>query len=111
MMEESAELRDDHYEIALPWRVFPPDLLNNKLVAEYRLSLLKKRLIKDPDLHQKYVSFEDELFKKRYAQKVPDDRCDGFSICTYSTTQWFIHQSLAIPEWYLTVLQDFRISH
>ena len=40
IMEESAELSDDHYEIALPWKVFPPDLPNNKIVAERRLGLL-----------------------------------------------------------------------
>ena len=56
IMEESAELRDGHYEIALPWKVFPPDLPNNKIVTEHRLGLLRKRLIKDPGLHLKYTS-------------------------------------------------------
>ena len=38
IMEESAELRDGHYEIELPWKVSPPDLPNNKTVAEHRIS-------------------------------------------------------------------------
>ena len=77
IMEESAELRDGHYEIALPWKVFPPELPNNKIVAEHRLGLLKKRLIKDPGLHQKYTSFMEDLFERGHAQKVPDDQRDG----------------------------------
>ncbi|PFX21826.1 hypothetical protein AWC38_SpisGene13688 [Stylophora pistillata] len=44
MMEESAEFRDGHYEIVLPWKVFPPDLPNNKMICKRRLGLLKKRL-------------------------------------------------------------------
>ena len=47
MMEQSVRLRDGHYEVALPWKVFPPDLPNNKMQAEQRLQLLKKRLTKD----------------------------------------------------------------
>ena len=62
IMQESAELCDGHYEIALTWKVFPPDLPNNKIVAKRRLGLLKKRLVKDPELHQKYSVFMDDFF-------------------------------------------------
>ena len=77
IMEESAELHGGHYEIALPWKVFPPDLPNNKIVAERRLGLLKKRLLKDPELHRKYSLFMDDLFDKGHAQKVPEDQREG----------------------------------
>ena len=77
IMEESAELRGGHYEIALPWKVFPPDLPNNKIVAEHRLGLLKKRLLKDPELHRKYSLFMEDLFDKGHAQKVPEDQREG----------------------------------
>ncbi|PFX28559.1 hypothetical protein AWC38_SpisGene6728 [Stylophora pistillata] len=76
VMEESAEFRDGHYEIALPWKVFPPGLPNNKLVAERRLALLKKRLVKDPELYRKYSVFMDDLFNKGHARKVPEDQRD-----------------------------------
>ena len=59
-------------KVALPWKVFPPDLPNNKIVAEHRLGLLKKRLLKDPQLHRKYSLFMDDLFDKGHAQKVPE---------------------------------------
>ena len=69
IMEESAELRDGHYEIALPWKVFPPELPNNKIVAEHRLGLLKKRLIKDPGLHFDCASkFQNTSLNQRILQ-------------------------------------------
>ncbi|XP_015754707.1 PREDICTED: uncharacterized protein LOC107334288 [Acropora digitifera] len=78
IMEESVELCDGHYEIALPWKVFPPDLPNNKIVAERRLGLLKKRLVvKDPELHQKYSVFMDDLFDQGHARRVPEKQSEG----------------------------------
>ena len=78
IMEESAELCSGHYEIALPWKViFPPDLPNNKIVAERRLGLLKKRLLKDPELHRKNSLFMDDLFDKGHVQKVLEDQLEG----------------------------------
>ncbi|KAK3722273.1 hypothetical protein QZH41_005187 [Actinostola sp. cb2023] len=74
IMEESAKMKDGHYEIALPWRAYPPELPNNKVAAERRLSLLKKRLAKDPLLHGKYSAFMEDLQKKGYAQKVPQEK-------------------------------------
>ncbi|KAK3748897.1 hypothetical protein QZH41_002886 [Actinostola sp. cb2023] len=74
IIEESAKMKDGHYEIALPWRAYPPELPNNKVAAERRLSLLKKRLTKDPLLHGKYSAFMEDLQKKGYAQKVPQEK-------------------------------------
>ena len=54
MMEESTKLCDGHYEVALPWRVFPPDLPNNKMLAEHHLCLLRTRLMRDQALNRKY---------------------------------------------------------
>ena len=49
VMESTIRLRNGHYELALPWRNSPPRLPNNRPLAEHRLLLLKKRLLKDPD--------------------------------------------------------------
>ena len=38
--EESARLLDGHYEIAIPWRLHPPGLPNNRPLVEHRLRLL-----------------------------------------------------------------------
>ena len=74
IMSSSAKLNDGHYEIALSWKKVPPDMPNNKPIAERRLDLLKRRLDKDPLLKKKYSEFIEDLLKKEYARKVPDEQ-------------------------------------
>ena len=45
VMESSAKLVDGHYQLALPWREPAPKLPNNRIMAERRLQLLKKRFL------------------------------------------------------------------
>ena len=92
VMEESAELCNGHYEIALPWRVFPPDLPNNKIVAERCFGLLKKRLVKDPELHQKYSVFMDDLLDQDHARRVPENQREG-------SPSWYLpHHPITHPQ-------------
>ncbi len=42
-------------------------------MAEHRLNHLKKRLVKDPNLFAKYSDVMDELVKKGYSRKVPEN--------------------------------------
>ena len=77
IMNETAKLENGHYEIALPWKINPPCLDNNKIVAQHRLSLLKKRLLKDQDLFTKYKSCIDDLLQKGYAKKAPESNIPG----------------------------------
>ena len=72
-MQETAILKNGHYEIALPWKNGPPCLENNRPVAEHRLKLLKKRLSKDAELLTKYKEFIEDLLQKGYAVKAPAD--------------------------------------
>ena len=67
IMEESVTIQNGHYEIALPWKSYPPNLPNNRGQAERRLELLKKRLRKNPELLEKYREFMDNLLKKDHA--------------------------------------------
>ena len=76
IMHETAKLKDGHYKIALPWNDDPPILKNNKIVAEHRLKLLKKRLLKDPDLLAKYKECIDDLLKG-YAKKATTAQIEG----------------------------------
>ena len=71
IMESSAVHKEGHYEIALPWKYWPSSLPNNRVLADHRLKLLRRRLVKDPDLFQKYSAFIDSLLDKDYARKVP----------------------------------------
>ena len=70
IMEESVKLENGHYEIALPWKTYPPNLKTNRTVAERRLELLKKRLRREPIVHQKYTAFVDDLLSRDYAREV-----------------------------------------
>ena len=72
IMESSAVHKEGHYEIALPWRYSPSCLPNNRVLAEHRLKLLRRRFVKDPYLFQKYSFFIDNLLDKDYARQVPD---------------------------------------
>ncbi|XP_068716993.1 uncharacterized protein [Montipora capricornis] len=76
IMQQSVKLKSGHYEVALPWRNTPPNLLNNRPLAEHRLKLLRRRLLKDEELHSKYSAFVDDLLKNGHARKVPGDRLD-----------------------------------
>ena len=73
--EESARLLDGHYEIAIPWKLHPPGLPNNRPLAEHHLRLLGRRLGKDPELYSRYSAFMSDLLVKGYAKRVPEDRC------------------------------------
>ena len=70
VMNESIKIEEGHYEMALPWRQHPPELPNNKSLAEHHLKLLKQRLTKDPLHHRKYTEFMDNLPCKGYAKRV-----------------------------------------
>ena len=77
IMEQSATLKNSHYEIALPWRKYQPNLPNNRIQAQQRLQLLKTRLLKDSSLCKKYKEFMDDLFTKTYASKVTANQVIG----------------------------------
>ena len=70
IMEKCVNLENGHYQIALPWKTYPPNLQNNSAVAERRLELLKKRFRKEPQVHEKYKQFMHDLLSKDYARKV-----------------------------------------
>ena len=72
-MEESLQRVGEHFQVALPWRQGCPELPNNRPVAEQRLQLLKKRLLKDEDLLLKYRTTMHKYIMKGHAQKVPTE--------------------------------------
>ena len=76
MMEDSVKKIDGHYQVALPWKLYPPDLPNNRDLALRRCELLKRRLSKDKDLLSKYRTTMNEYIEKGHAEKVPNDELD-----------------------------------
>ena len=70
IMEKSVKLENAHYEIAHSWKMYPPNLQNNRTVAEHRLELLKKRFRREPQVHKKYKQFMHDLLSKDFPRKV-----------------------------------------
>ncbi|CAB3996126.1 Hypothetical predicted protein, partial [Paramuricea clavata] len=71
VMEKSVKLVNGHFQVALPWRKDPPDIPNDKIMAERRLRSLKNRLAKDTELFIKYTKAMQDYIDKGHAQK-PD---------------------------------------
>lgn len=77
LMINSIILEDGHYQLSLPWRNDPPCLDNNRSVAEHRLQLLRRCLLKDPELWLKYNNCIDDLLKKGYGTKAQTVEIQG----------------------------------
>eukprot|EP00794_Sanderia_malayensis_P013101 gene13101-14442_t len=71
IMDETVQLKQNNYEISLLWKNLPPYLEDNKQMAEHRLNLLKRRLLRDPSTLHKYKWFIDDLTLKGYASSWP----------------------------------------
>ena len=84
IMKQTVKLKNDHYKIALPRKTYPTNLVNNRSIAERRLSILKKRLKREPPFDEKYRDFMNDLFKKDYARKVNRHNLGPLE------TQWYL---------------------
>ena len=73
VFEESVHLKDGHYEVEILWKNYPTCFPNNRSVAEYKLKLLKKKLIRNPGMCDKYSNFTCDLVDKEYARRVLRD--------------------------------------
>lgn len=67
IMGQTVKMENGHYEMALPWKNYPPHLPNNKSLAEQRLRPLKRRLQRDPVVLEKYKTTQE-----RCAVKISD---------------------------------------
>ena len=68
IMEKTAQLKENHYEITLPWKSDPPRLEDNRQKAEHQLNLLKRRLARDSTTHKRYKCFMEDLIAKGHAR-------------------------------------------
>ncbi|XP_022803018.1 uncharacterized protein LOC111340435 [Stylophora pistillata] len=72
IMEGSLQQVNGHFQVALPWRRDSPYFPNNKIMAERRALLLKRRLMKDKDL-LKYRTTMNDYIEKGHAEMVPEE--------------------------------------
>ncbi|PFX13941.1 hypothetical protein AWC38_SpisGene21942 [Stylophora pistillata] len=75
-MEGSLEQVKGHFQLALPWGRDPRYLPNNKIMAERRALLLKRRLMKDEDLLEKYRTTLNDYIEKGHEEMVPQEELD-----------------------------------
>ena len=93
-VKKSVELKNGHYEIALPFKDVQRPVPNNRVQAEQHVISLKKRLEKNPELLNDYKGFVQDIGTKGYAQKVPEHSKE--SDCEGNT--WFIpHHGIYHP--------------
>ena len=93
IMKETVCMENGHYQIALPFRNYPPDLPNNKQQAIHRLSLLRKRLQKDTILHHNYTHFMNDLLENYHARKVTSQKIGPLG------THWYLpHHPVFNPQ-------------
>ncbi len=67
--EHSIKIEDGHFQLDIPFKSSPPELPDNKVIAEARLLSLGRRLTKNPQLHEKYTEGISNLIKGGYAEK------------------------------------------
>ena len=84
-MEGSLQQVNGHFQVALPWRHDPTYLPYSKMMAERRALLLKKRLMKDEDLLEKYRTTMNDYIEKGNAEMVPEEELN-----TGNRPVWFL---------------------
>ena len=77
VMEKSAKLVDGHFQVPLPWKEKLPYLPNNRILAERRLNMLKKRFQQDSELFEKYKATIGDYLNKGHAKRVPEKELDA----------------------------------
>ena len=78
--------------VEIRWKNYP----KNRPVAEHRLTLLKKKLTRNPDMCDKYSNFICDLGNKGYARKVPRDHSNQNG---NDDVDWFsAHHSVTHPK-------------
>ena len=93
-VEESCTRVDGKYQIALPFREETPDLGNNYHLAERRLSLLKKKLDRNPGYAEDYRTQMKKLLDAGHAEEAPCGQDGSMS----GKGHWFLpHHGVVHP--------------
>ena len=69
-IDNSLAVENGRYVLPLPWREKNPHLQNNLSLAYARLKLLKRKLEKNSEMHEKYKTTINEYLSKNHARKL-----------------------------------------
>ena len=72
MMQESVKMVDGHYEVDLPWKN-DDDLPDNRGQALVRLEHVRRRLLRDPEMHRMYDAQIRDYIDNGYAREVTNE--------------------------------------
>ena len=64
--------KGDRYEVSLPWKKDRPDLHDNRASAEARLTSLRRKFHKNPQLGEQYDDVLQELERAEIIEEVPE---------------------------------------
>ena len=65
---------DGHYELDIPFNKVPPDLPNNKVMAERRLEFLRRKMVKNPEFATRYKTGMQGYIDEGYAEKGDNEK-------------------------------------
>ena len=83
-MEDTAKIVNGKYQVGIPWKDNPDEVLqNNRSMAESRLRMLKRKFAADPKLAEDYSKTVEAYIADRQAKLVEEDLSDEQS-------QWFL---------------------
>jgi len=77
LMKQSIEYINGHYQLPLPWPCDYQILPDNIDMARKRLTGLKRRFQRNPEVHQKYTDQMRLSIEKGNAEEVPEDEIDA----------------------------------
>ncbi|XP_072171548.1 uncharacterized protein [Diadema setosum] len=73
LWEGTVKLQDGHFQLPIPYKEETSILPDNRWAAEQRLKSLRRRLVKDGALHDKYRQGITDLLEKNYAEEVNEE--------------------------------------
>ena len=94
ILQTSAVLKNQRYEIPLLWKEDHPKLANNKELALQRLYSLEKKFQKSPELEEKYRNAIKEYIDKGYAIKLGEREANK----TSNITNYIPHHCVLHPK-------------
>ena len=72
--DRTAEIVDNHYSLEIPFKQNPPNMPNNREIAEKRLRSLENNLMKDEKKKEKYVTEIKKLLTNSYAEEIDESK-------------------------------------
>ena len=76
LWSKSVSMEHGHYELGIPFKSNPPELPDNRLMAERRLQSLKRRLLMNPDLLKPYTKEMEAVIAREHAERVVTEDAD-----------------------------------